>query len=190
MPVDVYLFFPASTDVLDTVRLCPALQEIAPFGKPLHNGYFKDLPETNASVYCSTDVYTIALIKDIYGRANAIATEDQAYLQQFKHEQVFLPSSIYRQEKQKKYVRNALGTLNVPFLSWIKSMARQYQTSLLITYEHERGDFPYETAYWKFNYIPTATVCESFGLYDHDGNTVSAEIYRLHSGKIIYNVQR
>jgi hypothetical protein len=83
-----------------------------------------------------------------------------------------------------------LGRLRADFLCFASHLARKHRLALKLHYEHERGDFPYETAWWLFDFQPGAVVQEVFGLSTHDEGGWEAELVRLADGRLHSSLTR
>lgn len=65
--------------------------------------------------------------------------------------------------------RPLIGEWNLPFLQWLKGISTATKEKFIINYEHERGDTPYEYAYWVCSPTSETEPCETFGLSNHGG---------------------
>jgi hypothetical protein len=130
-------------------------------------------------------------IKDIYGNRYRPTPEEQRFWKQFEAYKVALPSSLtlgkFEGPKVPAYFGTILGEINVPFLQWAKHLAITAKADVEIYYEHERGDNPYEYAYWEFNYQGDNTVRERLLVEDYEGEAIAAEILWMKNGIINRN---
>ena len=94
------------------------------------------------------EVTALALIEDIYGHRYSISSADEAFLEREAGGSVLLPGDIHDETGQP--LTSFAGTVRASFLGWVASVARRNHSTIMISYLHERGDFPYELARWTF----------------------------------------
>lgn len=128
MPIEVTLHN-ADKHIWRYLRACPSLGEL---------GAAKD----------AIDVTALALIEDIYGRSYSISAADEAFLAREAGGSVLLPGDVHDETGQP--LTSFAGTVRASFLGWVASVARRNHSTITISYLHERGDFPYELARWRF----------------------------------------
>ena len=151
MPIEVTLTISSTeNEVLNLLNKLPAISKLT----PSHN-------YTEEEIFF--DIYSIAMITDIYGNVNKISMEDVEYLKQFDNVEIFTPTTL-------KYP-DTIGDFNVNFLRFIKHCSFRAQSKIEIHYSHERGDYLYEVAGWNFNYLPhNLEITEQFFINCLDGN--------------------
>lgn len=107
------------------------------------------------------DVTALAIEEDAYGNRQSLGAEDLAFLAGAPVAPALLPEEVL-----KAAGRPALhfaGVLRPRFFGWIAFVAKESRGSLGLSYLHERGDWPYETASWSFGSY------ESLTLASYDG---------------------
>lgn len=108
------------------------------------------------------DVTALALEEDAGGTAYPLTPEDAASLDAEGDRRVLLPGRAKYEDGAS--AEGFAGTLRVPFLGWIRKVARELRCPLELVYRHERGDWLYEMASWYF--VPA----EELSLHDFDGD--------------------
>lgn len=64
-----------------------------------------------------------------------------------------------------------IGNWNLPFLRWLHRLAIETLEPVSIYYEHERGDYLYEAAFWSADPKATDGYTEKFIVENYDGDT-------------------
>jgi len=62
-----------------------------------------------------------------------------------------------------------IGRWNLPFLRWLKGISIATQEALTVYYDHERGDTPYEYAWWVSSPGSAEGPSETFALSSYGG---------------------
>jgi hypothetical protein len=79
-----------------------------------------------------------------------------------------------------------IGQWNLPFLRWLRSISVATDEQLTVSYDHERGDTPYEYAWWVSSPVAPEGPCEVFGLASHGGRDEAEwefEVVRFTDGR-------
>ena len=104
-------------------------------------------------------VNALALEEDFYVGEHTLAPDDDAFLQREGQGEVLMPVDL-----EPSMGPNPLAaTPRRLFLGFLARVARETRDSFVLSYDHERGDWPYESATWTFG--PQ----ESLVFADHDG---------------------
>lgn len=112
----------------------------------------------------SMDVLSLLIAEDIYGRQYAVPPADFEMWAAATAQPVLFESDL-----GSTYVAGTIGIWNLPFLQWLKAVSLAAGEDLKIEYEHERGDMPYESAWWAS--YPASEVVETFGVQSYDGKS-------------------
>lgn len=62
-----------------------------------------------------------------------------------------------------------IGKWNLDFLRWLQGISAQTSEPVAVGYEHERGDTPYESAWWTSDPHSEIGEVETFGIQSNDG---------------------
>ncbi len=134
------------------------------------------------------DVFSLAVEEDIHGDIETLSQEENDFLSKFSELHVFLPEDLSLPELTalggEGYGTNLIGTWNANFLRWIKFISMETKEEILVIYDHERGDLPYESACWSFNYTHDSIEVEHFWIEDYDGLQWEATLRKLRNGDI------
>jgi len=133
--------------------------------------FFNCLKDKNT---INLDITKLFLLKSLYGNEFKDALPFQKLFSTYS------PTKTIVIPEDSKY-NGIMGDLNVDFIKFIKECSISTKTTIRISYLHERGDWPYEIATWKF--FATGKVEESLSIEcfdDHDGEEANTyfEIYR------------
>ena len=112
------------------------------------------------------EVLQLLLTEDLYGDVHTSSPADARCWASAKSRPVLFEADLGSSEYT-EYV----GKWNMPFLQWLKTVSEAVGEEVTIEYEHERGDYPYEFAWWKSSPTSVEGEVEVFGIQSHDGMT-------------------
>lgn len=110
----------------------------------------------------------------------------QIYFQKFRGQCIFMPNDFSHKLESFQF-NNLIKQVNPHFIQWLKYMAQETKTKIEFSFFYERGDTPYEGAYWLFNYEKNASVIESLEITDYDRHPrISYSILEMQNGELLY----
>lgn len=112
----------------------------------------------------SINVRSALLLEDLYGDPHT-PTDADADL----WSKVGSPEVLFEKDLGPLEYTNYVGNWNLQFLGWLKGVSLAARERVEINYLHERGDYPYEYAWWSFDPEAPEGVIEMFGIQSHDG---------------------
>jgi hypothetical protein len=89
------------------------------------------------------NVLQLLLVEDVYGDRNVHDERDRKLWSSADGVKLLIEAEL-----QDPQMIGYLGKWNLPFLRWLKSISLTTQEELSVLYDHERGDNPYEDAWW------------------------------------------
>ncbi len=184
MPIACHLLFPPNPALVADLRECPGL---------LDEEALAEVERTPRRERARVDVGDLALEEDIYGRGRTPPAGTLPFLAPYAPIPVLMPADLHRAQRhrwKKHESPDSIGRFRLDFLCFVSHLARRHRLALEVRYEHERGDFPYETAWWVFDFTPGAVVQELFGISSHDEGGWGAELVRLADGRLRSSLTR
>ncbi len=115
------------------------------------------------SEWARVDVLGLLMVEDLYGRKYAAPVADAAVWEDSETVPVLGESDLGALE-----YTNYVGTWNLKFLRWLKTISERTAERIEIDYFHERGDNPHESAWWNFDPTSPDGIVEAFGIENHD----------------------
>lgn len=192
MPINVTLHFPKNPELTSDLLCCPGLSKVDSRTIPTGREYFDYARPSEEMDNLCLSVKSLTIEQTIYGDILKSAPGLDEFLEVFKNEVIFLPQDLkhdkdwFLEELKKNPDSIIIGKWRFNFVRWIKFLASKYETFMKITYEHERGDNFYETAYWLFQYVSKSVVVESFGITAYEDNPRwRSSVSKLNNGEII-----
>lgn len=110
------------------------------------------------------DVLPQLLLTNVYGRSCFQDECEIALWASSPSEVLFVEQDFTNPTHQ-----SLIGEWNLPFLRWLKSISTTTQERLIVDYDHERGDTPYEYVWWVCSPVSETDPYETFGLASHGG---------------------
>ena len=110
------------------------------------------------------DVLSLLLVEDPYGDEYPISEANSTIWSSAKGTLILFESDLGSEE-----FTGYIGTWNLEFLQWLKAISVATGEEVSIYYDHERGDTPYEGAWWCSNPASTKGEVEVFGIESNDG---------------------
>ncbi len=166
MPFSAELKLPENGQSLKSITICSSLKIAIQNSKP-----WKGMLSVNA-----TD---LLLIENVYGHSYEQNQEDTSLWNMASKSTPLLTEIDFTNPEIEGFV----GKWNIPFLCWLKSISFSAREVLSISYEHERGDTPYEYVWWESDPI---IGCEKLNVSSHDGRDDAVwdlKIVRHENGK-------
>jgi len=151
MPIYATLKLREVGQAVDHLKTCDSLRRILETAKS-HDGL----------LYMS--ITELLLIEDLYGKQYPQTPEDQIVWATAASRQVLGENDFGDPE-----FCGHVGTWNVPLLRWLTQVAMDVAEEIEVSYDHERGDTPYESAWWAATPTNAEGAIEVFGLQSHDG---------------------
>jgi hypothetical protein len=151
MEMSAELHCPAVEKVLDRLMECPSLARRTPLPAMSPNDMRFDIED-------------LLLIETIYGHRTTQRDDDTAVWNRASPSPVLL-----EHETGEKRWTAVVGTWNIPMLRWLRDVALATGCRIRVSYDHERGDWPYEFADWQFDPSAPDGALESFGVDSHGG---------------------
>jgi hypothetical protein len=110
------------------------------------------------------DVLSLLLAEDLYGEKYPISKEDFALWSSANAMPILFEGDLGSAE-----FTGYIGTWNLEFLRWLKAVSVATGEEVSIYYDHERGDTPYEGAWWCSSPASVEGEVEIFGIESNDG---------------------
>jgi hypothetical protein len=110
------------------------------------------------------EVLALLVAEDLYGKRHLVPEADATIWSSAKEAEVLFEGDLGSEE-----FTGYVGSWNVEFLKWLKSVSVATGEEIAICYEHERGDTPYESAWWCSRPASPQGEIEVFGIVSHDG---------------------
>jgi hypothetical protein len=151
MPIYATLKLREAGQAVDRLKTCDSLRRILETAKSRDGRLYMSITE-------------LLLIKDLYGKQYPQKPEDEIVWAMAADRQVLGENDLGDLE-----VRGYVGTWNVPLLRWLAQVATDVAEEIEVDYDHERGDTPYEAAWWAATPTSSEGAVEAFGLQSHDG---------------------
>jgi hypothetical protein len=151
MPIYATLKLREAGQAVNRLKTCDSLCRILETAKS-HDGL----------LYMS--ITELLLIEDLYGKQYSQTPEDQIVWATAASRQVLGENDFGDPE-----FRGYVGTWNAPLLRWLTQVATDAAEEIEVSYSHERGDTPYEGAWWAATPTNEEGIIEVFGLQSHDG---------------------
>jgi hypothetical protein len=123
----------------------------------------------------------LLLLEDIYGRVSKQEASDCS-LWEGKADQPVLCEADFGDVENVGYV----GEWNLSFIRWLRGISLETGEAIDVAYEHERGDYLYEQAWWASDPSSTEGVIEVFGVQSHEDSDEPwcAEVMRHSDGRV------
>lgn len=151
MPVSVHLVCRRCKPLIEALRRCPslatAIQEAADSDEMIH-----------------IDVRRILVAEDLFGDKYIATTEDEDCWRTSMSIDVMYETDLGADD-----FIGYVGKWNLRFLGWLKSVSINTCERMEIEYEHERGDYLYEIAWWSSDPSSSTGEVEVFGIQNHEG---------------------
>lgn len=151
MPIYATLRLREAGQAVDRLKYCGSLRLILKAARS-HNGW----------LYMS--ITELLLIENLYGQQYLQKPEDETVWATAANRQVLGESDLGEPE-----ACGCLGAWNIPLLRWLSQVAMDVTETIEVSYDHERGDTPYERAWWTVTPTVAEGVVETFGVQSHDG---------------------
>jgi hypothetical protein len=152
MPIYATLRLREAGQAVDRLKTCGSLRRILEAAKS-HDGWL------------SISITELLLIENLYGQQYPQKPEDEIVWATAANRQVLGENDLGEPE-----ACGCLGTWNTPLLRWLAQVAMDVAEVIEVDYDHERGDTPYELAWWTVTPTSAEGAVEAFGLQSHDGN--------------------
>lgn len=122
------------------------------------------------------DVRSLVIAEDVYGQKSEVTRADLELWASAGAVPILLDPVD----------TDSIGLWRAPFLQWVKAISLETGEDIQINYEHERGDTPYESAWW-LSSPASAEVVEVFGVQSNAGSNTfewRKTIRRYRDGRI------
>lgn len=176
MEMDFDMFINNNENLLIDIQKCNSISKSFRF----HN--------SNQLIF---DIKPIAILIDIYETKYEIDKKDMEFLKDFSSLSLITAEDIkYNNEEIKNGEEAYIGEWNINFLKYIKSLTIKHKESIVISYQHERGDWLYEEACWLFDSSDSNIFIEEFELTNWFGNEKplwKKKLIRKNDGIIVQN---
>lgn len=169
MPIDVLLSVPAGGKTAQHLLLCASLHDALSVAKV-------------SEQLLLIDAKSALLLEDVYGHTHTPPDSDEL-LWRTENARPVLHEADLRDGEKEGY----LGKWNLDFLTWLRQIAVAVSEPVAVAYEHERGDTPYESAWWTCDPLSETGEVETFGIQSNDGMDKPewrAEVVRCADGRI------
>lgn len=127
------------------------------------------------------DVLPQLLLTNVYGDPCSQDEDEVALWKRSPSEDLLVEQDIANPKHQA-----LIGEWNLAFLRWLKAISTATQEQVTVSYDHERGDTPYEYVWWVASPVSETTPYETFGLASHGGMDEAEwefEIFRFADGR-------
>lgn len=123
----------------------------------------------------------VLLLEDLYGRVSKQEASDFS-LWELEADQPVLWEADFGDAEKVGYV----GEWNLSFIRWLRGVSLETGEAIDVAYEHERGDYLYEQAWWASDPSSVDGVVEVFGVQsDEDSDEPwCAEVVRHSDGRV------
>jgi hypothetical protein len=163
MPIKVKLTCPLNGKASELLKTSPTLNQRIAAGREYAGRLV-------------VDVRSLVIAEDVYGQKSEVARADLERWASAGAVPVLWDLAA----------TDSVGVWRLPFLQWVKAISIETGEDIQIEYEHERGDTPYESAWW-LSSPASAEVVEVFGVQSNAGrNTFEwrKTIRRYRDGRI------
>lgn len=129
------------------------------------------------------DILHLLVAEDLYGHKHVAPSADLAVWESAAWVPVLSEKDLGPLEHT-----GYVGEWNTKFLSWLKLASEATGESVEIDYFHERGDYPYEYAWWSSSPSSPEDEVEVFGIQSHDGMNDpewKREVVRHADGRVV-----
>jgi hypothetical protein len=110
------------------------------------------------------DVLPLLVAQDLYGRQHEIEQADAATLASAESQPILFENDLGSSD-----FAGHIGIRNLALLKWLKAISLATGERIGVRYEHERGDTPYEAAWWCSDPASSKGEVEVFGIQSNDG---------------------
>jgi hypothetical protein len=151
MPLAAYLTCRQQGRVIEALSACPTLA-LAIESSQKRDGIVR------------IEVLDVLVLEDVYGEVYAPSPADVACWAGSKSRSVLFETDLGSAD-----FTGQIGRWNLEFLQWLKGISEEACEMVEIEYEHERGDYLYEVAWWASDPSSGLGKIEVFGIQSHDG---------------------
>lgn len=129
----------------------------------------------------SIAIGSVLLLEDLYGRVSKQEASDCS-LWELEADQPVLWEADFGDAEKVGYV----GEWNLSFIRWLRGISLETGEAIDVAYEHERGDYLYEQAWWASDPSSVDGVVEVFGVqsYEDSDGPWCAEVVRHSDGRV------
>jgi hypothetical protein len=151
MPFTAYLIVRQHGQIAAELLKCPSLA-----------GSAAAAPEVNG--WLRIEVFHALVVEDLYGDVNPVSADEAKCWEKGKSIPILLEADLGSPDCE-----GYIGKWNIQLLQWLKAISIAADEMVAIEYEHERGDYLYEVAWWSSDPASAEGQVEAFGIQRHDG---------------------
>lgn len=169
MPIEANLSVLESGQIAARLRLCEGLREA-----------FEQAHVVDGDL--KLDVKHVLLLTDVYDDQSVQHSSDLSLWKVAENCSVLHESDLDDAEKV-----GYIGEWNLPFLRWLHGLAIETFEPVTVYYEHERGDYLYEVAWWSADPRAADGYTEKFAVQNYEGDIEPlwvGEVARYADGRV------